>query len=330
MALLPSWLSRGVNAFAVHSLFHSMNMLGMMRLPGHEHTRDLKVTRNIQYADEHGAFHRLDVYQPRRPGRYPAVMFIHGGGFKTMSKDTHWMMARAFARRGFVVFTINYRLGPGAKYPEPLQDVCQAYQWMVNHADEFGADLDRLVLCGESAGANLVMGLTLATTYQRTEPWARRVYELGVQPKVVLPACGILQVSDIERFRRTYNQPFYVMGMLRDASKAYMPSDVASSDTLMDPLLVVEQQQRAKRPLPALFAPVGSRDPLQSDSTRLVDAWQKLGGLARCTIYDGGVHSFMAFMWSKLARACWADMFAFLDEVLPQEHAPDRPLLLAS
>ena len=43
----------------------------------------------------------------------------HGGGFSMLSKDTHWLMAMMFARRGYVVFNVNYRLAPQWPYPPP-------------------------------------------------------------------------------------------------------------------------------------------------------------------------------------------------------------------
>src|SRR5262245_57988665 len=71
----------------------------------------VQVLRDVRYADGHGADRLLDVYQPvGRPGPLPVVLYVHGGGFRILSKDSHWMMALAFARHGYLVFNINYRL----------------------------------------------------------------------------------------------------------------------------------------------------------------------------------------------------------------------------
>ena len=312
-------LRRGANAFAVHSLFHSMNALGVMRVPAHEQVDEVHVDRDIFYGQTRDAYHTLDVWQPRVDGPAPAVVFIHGGAFRTMSKDTHWNMARAFARMGYVVFSINYRLGPKWHYPAPLEDACEALGWIVRHADAYNVDPQRLVFAGESAGANLALGLALTTLVERPEPWAQEAFALGVSPKAVVAACGILQVSDIERYKREHDQPFYVMAALRDAATGYLPAGHPGhmrASLLADPLNVLEQLESTERPMPAIFAPVGGKDPLQHDSLRLERAARALGARAKATVYPKGAHSFMAMMWTQHARACWADIFSFLDEAL--------------
>ena len=63
--------------------------------------------------------HRLDIYRPRESsGPLPIVLYIHGGGFRILSKDTHWVMGLAFARREFLVF--NQELATLLKAGMPL------------------------------------------------------------------------------------------------------------------------------------------------------------------------------------------------------------------
>jgi len=209
MALVPQWIKRHINAFGVHSLFHAMNLMGRMGVPG-ERTQKVEVHRNIRYAGAQRA-HKLDVYVPDlgTSGPLPVVFFVHGGGFVQMSKDTHWQFARAFARRGFVVVTIDYPLAPEHPYPAATQSASLALRWSIEHIAEFGGDLSRLVLAGESAGGNIVSALTLAMTTERREPWATALFETGVAPRAVLPMCGLLQVSDPARFVRA-GLPWYV------------------------------------------------------------------------------------------------------------------------
>ncbi|HRI71997.1 MAG TPA: alpha/beta hydrolase, partial [Polyangium sp.] len=75
------------------------------------------VERDVPYLNSANPAHRLDVYQPRDARRPPAVMYVHGGAFSTLSKDTHRVMALNFAARGYVVFNINYRLAPQHRFP---------------------------------------------------------------------------------------------------------------------------------------------------------------------------------------------------------------------
>src|SRR5690606_7801756 len=135
-----------------------------------------------------------------RDGPLPTVLYVHGGAFRSLSRRTHWLMGLAFARAGFVVANVDYRLAPAHPFPAAVQDVCAAYTWWAAHAADHGGDPGRLVLAGESAGANLVTSLAICAAWRRPEPWARAVFDAGVAPRAVLPACGILQVSRAERF----------------------------------------------------------------------------------------------------------------------------------
>ena len=76
-------------------------------------------------------------------------------------------------------------------------------------------DPSRIAVAGESAGANLVMALTVACCYPREEPWARAVFDAGVVPKVVAPACGLFQVSDMRRYRARVTKPVLSGGLGR-------------------------------------------------------------------------------------------------------------------
>ena len=115
----------------------------------------MEVIRDLAYAEEsRRREHRLDVYRPKQAdGPLPVVMYIHGGGFRILSKDTHWMMGLAFARRGYLVFNVGYRLAPTHPFPAAIEDSCRAFEWVVAHAARFGGDLERLVIAGESSGA---------------------------------------------------------------------------------------------------------------------------------------------------------------------------------
>jgi acetyl esterase len=280
------------------------------------------VLRDIAYCDSGLPEHRLDVYlpPPRNDGeasRRPALMYVHGGGFRILSKDTHWLMGLAFARAGYVVFNVSYRLAPRHRFPVPLQDVATAYRWVVEHAQAYGSDASRLVLAGESAGANLVSALTVMACYRRNEPWARQLFDCGVAPKAFMPYCGLLQVTDIARFRR--RKPTLrtlVNDRLVEVSDAYLGRNarLGSERDLVDPLLVFERGEKPDRPLPPCFATVGTADPLLDDTRRLGAALDRAGVPNEVIFYPREVHAFHAMIWRKSARRCWKDSFRFLDQ----------------
>ncbi len=263
--------------------------------------------------------HSLDVWRPvDRPGPLPVVIYIHGGAFRSLSKDTHWLMGLAFARKGYVVFNVNYRLAPRFKYPAAPADACRAYAWVAANAHRYGGDVDRLVLAGESAGGNLVSTLAVAAAYDRPEVWTQPVRMSGVLPKACLPICGMLQVSDPERFARVGPLSFITADALFSCTGDYLPDHIQPGDPaadLADPICVLERGEAPPRPLPAFYAAAGTRDPLLADSYRLGRALDRLGVHSVIEEYPGEVHAFHALIWRKAARACWRSQGNFLDEV---------------
>lgn len=281
---------------------------------------NVEVVRDLPYLEGGLVDHRLDVYKPSgRSGPLPIVFYVHGGGFSLLSKDTHWVMALVWARYGYLVFNISYRLAPRHPYPAAIRDTLAAYEWVVRHAAEYGGDLDRIVVAGESAGANLVAALSIATSYRRPEPWAARVFDLGVTPRVAVPACGIFQVSDPGRFARRRRLPRVVSAAIEDIAAMYLRGSDPAEEGLLDladPLLVFERGQAPDRPLPAFFLPVGTRDPLLDDTRRMRRALDALGVPVRASYYPGEIHAFHALVFREVARDCWAEIFAFADQYL--------------
>ncbi len=89
-------------------------------------------------------------------GRQPLLVFLHGGGFVIGDLDTHDEPCRILCRHAQVqVLSIDYRLAPEHPFPAAVDDALAAFRWAAEHADELGADPDRVAVGGDSAGANL-------------------------------------------------------------------------------------------------------------------------------------------------------------------------------
>lgn len=274
----------------------------------------VRVERDVSYGPA-GRDHLLDLYRPARAGRapLPVVFYIHGGGFRILSKDSHWLFGLAYARRGFLVVNANYRLAPRHRFPAAVEDVFLAWQWLLASAERLGADLSKVVVAGESAGANLAAVLALAASYRRDEPFARRVFDAGVAPRAVVAACGLFDVSNVERF--AHLGPLH-RDRLEEVTDAYLDGvrlDDARTLELADPLTVFERGDRPHRPLPPFFLPCGTWDALLDDTRRLHSALRALGVRSREEEYARGPHAFHAFVFTPAARRCWRDTFGFLE-----------------
>jgi len=123
--------------------------------------RDL---RTLTYASPGGAELVLDLYLPAEPIRRPApvIVFLHGGGWSGGTRTTGPDFRRFFARDGFAMVSIEYRLTPSITFPANVEDVRTAVRWLKANAAAHALDPDRICLWGTSAGGHLaaVAGLT--------------------------------------------------------------------------------------------------------------------------------------------------------------------------
>jgi len=301
------------SAMVVDGFFSSISKVGRALPAANPERHGVEQIEDISYGP-HGTANLLDIWRPvDRPGDLPVVLYIHGGGFRSLSKDSHWLMALTLARRDYLVVNINYRLSPEHAYPAHIQDVCTAWLWALENVAEHGGDPARMVIAGESAGANLAMALTVACCYPRPEPWARAVYDAGVVPKVVAPACGLFQVSDVRRYQRAGLTNRFSQAVLSDCEDCYLPDeDQRANPGLADPVCIIEQAAPS-RPLPAAFLPVGGLDPLKEDNRRMAQALSDRGVDVMDRLYPGEMHAFHALVFRKQARQCWKEMFEFME-----------------
>ena len=330
---LSGKLRRQTGALLVDNFFRGISRAGKLHPHAQPHRHDVEVLEDVPYRDTGLGEHRLDVYRPAgiRRGELsqaPVVLYVHGGGFRILSKETHWIMGLAYARRGYLVFNISYRLAPRHPFPAAVEDAGAALAWVRDNAARYGGDPERLVLAGESAGANLVTSLSLVTSYRRPEPWARELFDSGISPKAVVAACGILQVFGVERFKRRWpHMKSFIEDRLHEVSDSYL-GDLSrvpeETRELADPLLVLEEGRRPDRPLPAFFAPCGTKDPLMDDTRRLAAALERMGTPCEARYYPGELHAFHALVFRPNAKKCWSHTYGFLERHVGHVHAAPR------
>jgi acetyl esterase/lipase len=125
----------------------------------------IEVTRDVPYGRAEGVTLELDVYRPDGARRLPAVIVVHGGGWRTGDKRDWAREGRRLAAGGFVAFVVNYRLACtdlanplcGFHHPAQPNDVRAAYRWVRAHGRTYGADPKRIGALGGSAGGHLSM-----------------------------------------------------------------------------------------------------------------------------------------------------------------------------
>lgn len=90
------------------------------------------------------------------------IFHCHGGGFVAQSSKSHEVYLREWAVKLHIpILSIDYSLAPQAAYPRALEEVFYAYCWAIKHSQLLGTTAERIVVVGDSAGANLNLALTL-------------------------------------------------------------------------------------------------------------------------------------------------------------------------
>jgi arylformamidase len=129
----------------------------------------LEIQRDIPYTAPADPLQTLDVYAPPGAKNLPVVVWIHGGGWQGGDKADLREKPQAFAKKGFVFVSVNYRLMPKVTMGELVRDVAKSVGWVHAHVAERGGDPQRLFIMGHSAGAQLAALLCTDERYLQAE-----------------------------------------------------------------------------------------------------------------------------------------------------------------
>jgi hormone-sensitive lipase len=213
------------------------------------------------------------------------IIHIHGGGFVSMSSSSHRNYLYQWAKSlNMIIFSIDYRLAPQDPFPAPLDDIWQAYNWIVNYSESIlGIPIDKIVLAGDSAGGNFVMSLALRTIREgvRVPDGCLMSYPaLNLYPEKFVPSYFVA----IDDVILPYN-------VLKLCLKAYIPEEFKPEwDPFLSPIMASDELLSKMPPIRVLS---GTNDPLHDDIWKLLQRLQKLRKNVQYTIYDGLPHGFL-------------------------------------
>ena len=117
-----------------------------------------RVLPNITYMTATGYESKLDVYRRRdTTDAQPTLVFYHGGGWVGGTKDAAIMSIMPWLEMGWTVVNVEYRMAAVAPAPAAVVDATCALRFVIDRADDYGIDTDRIVVSGESAGGHLAL-----------------------------------------------------------------------------------------------------------------------------------------------------------------------------
>jgi acetyl esterase/lipase len=160
----------------------------------------------LTYATHDGVALQGDLYLPKIPGPFPALVAVHGGGWQQGARSAFQYFGPYLAARGYAVFAISYRLAKkGQKmYPQAVHDVVAAVQFLRHHAAEHRIDPNRLGLFGASAGGHLASLAALganAGAFTNGYPGDAQA-AVSAKVKVLVGVYGVYDLMEMwERYR---------------------------------------------------------------------------------------------------------------------------------
>ena len=240
------------------------------------------------------------LYLPVTAGRPVAgILYLHGGGWFSCNLDTHDRFARCLAREsGAEVLCIDYRLAPEHPFPAALEDSVTAWAWLRRHAPDLGLDPARLMVGGDSAGANLALALAIVERDNgRPVPAATALLYGCFAPVFTTASQRALGDGRVglttERMRWYWRQ--YIGGDLADPPPLAAPSTAQLHG------------------LPPTFVGYAELDPLADESRRLAAKLGRAGVAHELRGWRGAGHGFLQLTRdARLARDATAEVACFL------------------
>lgn len=237
------------------------------------------------------------------PGPKPVLVYLHGGGWVWNSIDTHDRLMREYAAgAGCAVVGPDYALSPEAVFPQAIEECAAVLRWVARHGAEWGLDTSRIALGGDSAGANLAMGVALLL--RETDP--------DIRLRGLLLNYGVfdadLETASYKEFADGYG---LTLERMRFYWNAYCPRPADRLNALASPL-------RAElKGLPPVLLHVAELDVLAEENRSMAARLREAGMELETRLFPGTAHGFLrALGHVQAAREATAAAGAWLRRVL--------------
>ncbi len=150
-------LPKGYTIFSVDTAEKGIiNKYPFITRPTSEVPPEIEVQRGIIYAKYGDREMHVDLFKPKRKGKFPAVVIVHGGAWITGHYTMENPLAIELAKRGFVAITVEHRLSNEKKFPAQIHDLKASVRWLRANAKRFNVDATRIGAVGGSSGGHLV------------------------------------------------------------------------------------------------------------------------------------------------------------------------------
>ena len=278
-ALLDLMIERGVPPTHTLSPQDARRFYRERRSATQPEPRAVAEVRNLTTSGPHGAI-PLRLYRPADAARpAPTLVYYHGGGWTMGDLDTHDVLCRQLAdESGFVVVSVDYRMGPEHRFPAAVDDVLAATRWLQAQADELGLDASRFAVGGDSAGGNLAAVVALA--WRDAGEAVPLKFQLLIYPATDMRMTAPSHTSNGQGYLLTADTIQYFRGQYI-APEQY-------TDWRASPLLHADLSG-----LPPALVITAGFDPLRDEGRQYADALSGAGSPAQYVCFERQIHGFI-------------------------------------
>ena len=187
---------------------------------------DVTFEAGIEYANPDDQHLQLDMARPKTgDGPFPAVVCIHGGGFRAGTRQSYDGLCIKLAQHGYVAVTVTYRLAPKFQFPAAVHDTKAAVRWVRANAAKYKIDPERIGTTGGSAGGHLAQFLGVTADVKEFEG-------TGGNPDVSSKVACVVNVYGPSDFTKSYGKsvdahevlPLWLGGNLETARPQHIRS----------------------------------------------------------------------------------------------------------
>ncbi len=222
----------------------------------------------------------MRIYSPDGNGRFPVIIYFHGGGWVFGNLDEADHICSAFCNKvPAIVVSVDYRLSPENKCPKAIEDGYDALLWVKNNIEKYNGNLNHIGVVGESAGANIA---AIITQISRDKKGPNISFQLLI--------CPVTDLSNFntDSYNKFGNGIWLSKQNMEYYADQYLRNREQAADQYISPLLT----QNLKN-LPPAHIITAEFDILRDDGEKYAKRLSEAGNAVTYKQYKGMIHAFI-------------------------------------